>query len=110
MLNAIKIPNPDGTFRRTDSPAALAAALGAGWAPTFAEIKPTDVDLMTSYVHTWAARLPWKLASPPAVQEYLDFSKTRTTLRLARTGCLTALGLPRGGAARKLCVTSEMRR
>jgi hypothetical protein len=76
VLNAIKIPCPDGTFRRTDSPAALAAALGAGWAPTFAVIKPTDVDLMTSYVQLFAARLPWHLATPPGVLEYTKFLKS----------------------------------
>ena len=108
ILTAIRVPRKDGSTVLTSTPAAMAAALGAGWAPTFSEHKHTDIDLMVSYVSRWTARLPWHMASPPGVQDYVEF------LHRARDSAPGADGLPYSAwkaaghcGAKTLCLVGE---
>ena len=88
ILTAIRVPRKDGTTSLTSSPSALASALGAGWAETFSLVKPTDRDLMTTYVQRWTSRLPWHLSAPPGIEDYARF------LNKARDSSPGADGLP----------------
>ena len=67
------MPDAAGRNVATSTPEELAAALGKGWAPTFAVVPPCDPDLVLEYVGRWAVALPWCRSAPPSSADYLNF-------------------------------------